>query len=130
MPVPPSHSTLMPPRCCPASASTTLFPIFAGLHCRDHPGAGAPVDAQIGLDQSGLSGDRHGYGESGAKGFHSSAETGDWRASLDSFFSSVASSARSKTATPPIQPVKPTLRLLWMTRPIVKGPPLESSLGV
>jgi hypothetical protein len=33
------------------------------------------------------------------------------------------------TATPPIQPVKPTLRELWMTRPMVKGPPLPSSGG-
>ena len=37
--------------------------------------------------------------------------------------------ARSKTATPPIQPVKPTLRELWITRPIVKGPPVPSFLG-
>jgi len=35
--------------------------------------------------------------------------------------SSSAVRARSKTATPPIQPVKPTLRELWMTRPMVKG---------
>jgi hypothetical protein len=45
-------------------------------------------------------------------------------------FSSSAVSARSNTATPPIQPVKPTLRELWMTRPIVKGPPLPSLAGV
>jgi hypothetical protein len=37
--------------------------------------------------------------------------------------------ARLKTATPPIQPVKPTLRLLWMTRPMVKGPPLCAAFG-
>lgn len=33
-------------------------------------------------------------------------------------------SARLKTATPPIHPVKPTLRELWITRPMVKGPSL------
>jgi hypothetical protein len=37
---------------------------------------------------------------------------------------SSALSVRSNTATPPIHPVKPTPRLLWMTRPMVKGPPL------
>jgi len=41
-----------------------------------------------------------------------------------------ALNARSNTATPPIQPVKPTPRLLWMTRPMVKGPPLWASFGV
>ena len=46
-----------------------------------------------------------------------------------SFPISSALNARSKTATPPIQPVKPTLRLLWMTRPMVKGPPLCASCG-
>ena len=47
-----------------------------------------------------------------------------------SFAISSALSARSNTATPPIHPVKPTLRLLWMTRPMVKGPPLPSLAGV
>lgn len=47
----------------------------------------------------------------------------------DSFASSSTPSARLKTATPPIQPVKPTLRLLWMTRPMVNGPPLPSFGG-
>ena len=37
--------------------------------------------------------------------------------------------ARLKTAAPPIQPVKPTLRLLWTTRPMVNGPPLPSFGG-
>ena len=45
-------------------------------------------------------------------------------------FISVSVKAPSNTATPPIQPVKPTLRELWMTRPIVNGPPLPSSAGV
>ncbi len=39
----------------------------------------------------------------------------------DSFSNSLAPSALSKTATPPIQPVKPTPRLLWITRPMVPG---------
>jgi hypothetical protein len=47
-----------------------------------------------------------------------------------SFAISSALSARLKTATPPIQPVKPTLRELWMTRPMVKGPPVPSLAGV
>jgi hypothetical protein len=50
-------------------------------------------------------------------------------ASACSLASSSALRARSKTATPPIQPVKPTPRELWMTRPMVKGPPVPSSLG-
>ena len=44
--------------------------------------------------------------------------------------SSAAVRARSKTATPPIQPVKPTPRELWMTRPMVNGPPVPSAFGV
>ena len=44
--------------------------------------------------------------------------------------SSAAVRARLKTATPPIQPVKPTPRLLWITRPMVKGPPVPSLAGV
>jgi hypothetical protein len=44
--------------------------------------------------------------------------------------SSAAVRARLKTATPPIQPVKPTLRPLWITRPMVKGPPVPSLAGV
>ena len=44
--------------------------------------------------------------------------------------SSAAERGRSKTATPPIQPVKPTLRLEWITLPIVNGPPLVASAGV
>lgn len=43
---------------------------------------------------------------------------------------SAAVSARLKTATPPIQPVKPTPRPLWITRPMVKGPPVPSLAGV
>jgi len=31
---------------------------------------------------------------------------------------------------PPIQPVKLTLRLEWITLPIVNGPPLVASAGV
>lgn len=42
---------------------------------------------------------------------------------------SFLSRARSKIATPPIQPVKPTLLPLWITRPMVKGPPLPSLAG-
>jgi hypothetical protein len=44
--------------------------------------------------------------------------------------SSAAARGRSKTATPPIQPVNPTPRLEWITRPIVNGPPLVASAGV
>jgi hypothetical protein len=44
--------------------------------------------------------------------------------------SSFAHNARLNTATPPIHPVKPTLRELWMTRPMVKGPPVPSLAGV
>lgn len=50
--------------------------------------------------------------------------------SAASFCNSWADKARSNTATPPIQPVKPTLRLLWITRPIVNGPPRFASFGV
>ena len=47
-----------------------------------------------------------------------------------SFANSSAPRARLKTATPPIQPVKPTPRELWITRPMVKGPPVPSFAGV
>jgi hypothetical protein len=45
-------------------------------------------------------------------------------ASVASFTISSALNAQLNTATPPIHRVKPTLRLLWITRPMVKGPPL------
>ena len=51
-------------------------------------------------------------------------------ASACSCASSAAPKARLKTATPPIQPVKPTPRELWMTRPMVNGPPVPSAFGV
>jgi len=54
-------------------------------------------------------------------------DTGTSLRIADSFASSSTLNARLKTATPPIQPVKPTLRLLWMTRPMVKGLPLVTS---
>ena len=49
----------------------------------------------------------------------------DWRiARPASAASSSARSARSYTLTPPIHPVNPTLRELWITRWMVKGPRL------
>jgi hypothetical protein len=56
-------------------------------------------------------------------------DTGDSLRIADSFASSSTLNGRLKTATPPIQPVKPTLRLLWITRPMVNGPPLPSFGG-
>jgi hypothetical protein len=44
----------------------------------------------------------------------------------DNFPISSAPTVRLNTTTPPMPPVKPMLRELWMTRLIAKGPPVPS----
>jgi hypothetical protein len=72
----------------------------------------------------------HSYGESSrytlCAGHRVGKDKGTSLRIADSFATSSTLSARLKTATPPSQPVKPTLRLLWITRPMVHGPPLPS----
>ena len=91
---------------------------------------GELLDAAVAADVVTLGGEGAGLRVVGG-GCHEKSQRGvetavaAWRAP-----SSAAVSARLKTATPPIQPVKPTLRPLWMTRPMVKGPPVPSLAGV
>lgn len=66
-------------------------------------------------------------GESPTIPHHQRTEIGWSLAMADSRAISSTLSARLKTATPPIQPVKPTLRELWITRPMVKGPPFPAA---
>lgn len=86
---------------------------------------GQPVRAKgrVGSRRASEQTVRPAYGRCGA-------DNGRSRLRADSSFSSAGDSARLKTATPPIQPVKPTLCELWITRPMLKEPPVPSLAGV
>ncbi len=96
-------------------------------------GEGGPrelLDKAVASDVFALGGEGAGLRVVGGKGHEESQRGVVTAVAVWSALISAGESARLKTATPPIHPVKPTPRLLWITRPMVKGPPVPSLAGV